>query len=60
MLRPRRSRGTAMTTLTTYADTARFDRFFAAVIGFCADFFGGARQGGYPPSPQPALAARRR
>jgi len=60
MLRPRRSRGTAMTTPTRYAHTARFDRFFAAVIGFCADFCGGARQGGYPPSPHTALAARRR
>ena len=40
-----------MTTLTTYADTARFDQFFAAVIGFCADFCGGARQGGYPRPP---------
>ena len=60
MLRPRRSRGTAMTTLTSYAGTARFDRFFTAFIGFCADFFGGARQGGYPLSPQPVLAARRR
>ena len=49
-----------MTTLTTYADTARFDQFFAAVIGFCVDFFGGTRQGRYPLSPQPALAARRR
>jgi hypothetical protein len=48
-----------MTTFTTSADTARFDQFFAAVIGFCADFCGGARQGGYPPSPQTALAARR-
>ena len=49
-----------MTTLTTCADTARFDQFFAAVIGFCADFFGGARQGGYPLPLQPVLAARRR
>jgi hypothetical protein len=53
------SRGTAMTTLTTYADTARFDQFFAAVIGFCADFCGGARQGGYLSSPPTALAAPR-
>jgi hypothetical protein len=60
MLQPRRSMGRAMSTLTTYADTARFDQFFAAVIGFWADFFGGARQGGYPLFPQPALAARRR
>ena len=40
-----------MTTLA--ANAARIDHLFAAVIGFCADFCGGARQGGYPPSPQP-------
>ena len=60
MLRPRRSRGTAMTTLTRYADTARFDQFFAAVIGFCVDFFGGTRQGRIPSVPATPLAARRR
>ena len=39
--------------MTTFsANTVRFDEVFAAVIGFCAEFFGGARQGGYPPSPQ--------
>jgi len=40
-----------MTTLTPYADTARFDQFFAAVIGFCVDFFGGTRQGRIPSVP---------
>jgi hypothetical protein len=49
-----------MTTLTAYADSARIDLFFAAVIGFCADFCGGARQGGYPPIPPTALTAPRR
>jgi hypothetical protein len=49
-----------MTTLTTYADTARFDQFFAAVIGFCVDFFGGTRQGRIPSVPATPLAARRR
>jgi hypothetical protein len=49
-----------MTTRTTYARASRLDKFFAAIIGFCADYFGGARQGGYPLSPQPVLATRRR
>jgi hypothetical protein len=48
------------TTMTTFAtDTQRIDMFFAVVVAFCADFFGGARQGGYPVPPT-ALAARRR
>jgi hypothetical protein len=47
-----------MTTLTAI-NTTRFDRFFAVLVGFCADFCGGARQGGYPSSPSSALAARR-
>ena len=46
-----------MTTITGYA-IARFDHFFAAVIGFCADFCAGARQGGYH-RPPTALTARR-
>jgi hypothetical protein len=49
-----------MTTLTTYADSARIDHLFAAVIVFCADFCGGARQGGYPSVPPTALTAPRR
>ena len=49
-----------MTTLTAYADSTRIDHFFAAVIGFCADFCGGARQGGYPSVPATALTAPRR
>jgi hypothetical protein len=48
-----------MTTLTAINST-RFDHFFAAIVGFCADFCGGARQGGYPSSPTSALTARRR
>ena len=48
-----------MTTLTATADTARLDRFFASLVGFCADFCAGARQGGYPPVPPTALTARR-
>ena len=44
-----------MTTLST-ANAARLDHLFAAIIGFCADFCAGARQGGYPPSPPTALA----
>ena len=49
------------TTMTTFAtNTQRTDMFFAVVVAFCADFFGGARQGGYPPSPPTALAGRRR
>jgi hypothetical protein len=48
-----------MTTLTAYADSKRIDSFFTTVIGFCADFCAGARQGGYPPSPPTALTARR-
>ena len=48
-----------MTTLTAYTDTARLDHFFASLIGFCADFCGGARQGGYLPSPPTALTGRR-
>lgn len=47
-----------MTTLIAYADSNRIDRLFAAVIGFCADFCAGARQGGYPPSPPTALTTR--
>ncbi|MEA2983511.1 MAG: hypothetical protein QOF91_1386 [Alphaproteobacteria bacterium] len=39
-----------MTTLTAYAGTARIDDFFTAIVGFCADFCVGARQGGYPVS----------
>jgi hypothetical protein len=41
-------RGTTMTMITANNPgnvTARFDAAFAAVIGFCADFFAGARQG---------------
>jgi hypothetical protein len=38
-----------MTSITANAGTAnataRFDAAFSAVIGFCADFCGGARQG---------------
>jgi hypothetical protein len=48
-----------MTTLTSYADVARLDHLFAAVIGFCADFCAGARQGEYPLSPATALTGRR-
>ena len=48
-----------MTTITAITDTARLDHFFSIVIGFCADFCAGARQGGYPPSPPTALTARR-
>jgi hypothetical protein len=48
-----------MTTLNIYADVARLDQFFAALIGFCADFCAGARQGGYPPSPPTSLTGRR-
>jgi uncharacterized protein YjiS (DUF1127 family) len=33
------------TTATTGSATARFDHAFAAVIGFCAEFCAGARQG---------------
>ena len=47
-----------MTALT--ANTSRFDHLFATVIGFCADFCGGARQGGYPSVPPTALTAPRR
>ena len=39
-----------MTTLTAYADS-RLDSFFATVIGFCADFCAGARQGRSPVPP---------
>jgi hypothetical protein len=49
-----------MTTLTAYADSARIDHFFAAVIGFCANFCRGARQGGYPSVPPTALTAPHR
>jgi hypothetical protein len=59
MRRSRGFKGTTMTTLAAY-DTTRFDRLFAAIIAFCADFCGGARQGGYPPSPATAPAAQRR
>ena len=48
-----------MTMLASYADGTRLDQLFAAVIGFCADFCAGARQGGYPPSPPTALTGRR-
>jgi hypothetical protein len=39
--------GNDMSVTSTHADsaTARFDAAFAAFIGFCADFFAGARQG---------------
>ena len=47
-----------MTTLSHFADANRLDHLFAALIGFCADFCAGARQGGYPPSPPTALAGR--
>ena len=47
-----------MTTLSVQSTTGRFDAIFAAVIGFCAEFCGGARQGGYPPSPPTALTGR--
>jgi hypothetical protein len=47
-----------MTTLIAYTDNARIDNFFTALVGFCADFCAGARQGGYPPSPPTALTAR--
>jgi hypothetical protein len=49
----------AMTKLAATADIARFDRFFSSLVGFCADFCGGARQGGYPQSPPTALTGRR-
>lgn len=49
-----------MTTLTTHSDAGRIDHVAAAVIGFCADFCAGARQGGYPPSPPSSLMGRRR
>lgn len=49
-----------MTTLTSFAGAPRIDSFFAAVIGFCAEFCGGARQGGYPPSTPSAPMGRRR
>ena len=48
-----------MTKLAATADIARFDRFFSSLVGFCADFCGGARQGGYPQSPPTALTGRR-
>jgi len=48
-----------MTKFATTADLNRFDRLFSSLIGFCADFCGGARQGGYPQSPQPALTGHR-
>ena len=36
-----------MTAISSHADsaTARFDAAFSAFIGFCGDFFAGARQG---------------
>jgi hypothetical protein len=49
-----------MTTLLTNSDASRIDHLFAAVIGFCADFCAGARQGSYPPSPPSSLAGRLR
>ena len=48
-----------MTTLNAYSGTARFDSLFATIVGFCADFCAGARQGGYPRSPLTAARARR-
>ena len=48
-----------MTTITAYTDRVRLDHLFSTVIGFCADFCAGARQGGYPPSPPTPLTARR-
>ena len=39
--------------MTTSTATS-VDHFFASLIGLCADFCAGARQGGYPPSPQPS------
>ena len=47
-----RTKGTAMTTLTAHRRHRPVRPFFASVIGFCADFCAGARQGGYPPSPR--------
>lgn len=48
-----------MTTLTTHSGAGRIDQVFAAVIGFCADFCAGARQG-LPPVPPSFLTGRRR